>query len=258
MDKNSPNQTALEKTAPKVSAASPFDDSYYARQYRSQSPWRKRGDRPVEFMTLIRIFRKEYSGASRILDIGCGEGHFICRARRWFDVAVGMDISEEGTRLTAAKSRGAAVRGDALNIPFASGCFDAVLALDLIEHLLAPEQFLREVHRVLRPGGVFIYSTPNPASWGARVKGNRWHGARDATHISIASIREWRGRTNTSGFQIIRDGTDVPWDVPYFATVPTWFQRLVLIGTKYILNLFDVVFPWTFGENYYCVARRLG
>jgi 2-polyprenyl-3-methyl-5-hydroxy-6-metoxy-1,4-benzoquinol methylase len=50
-------------------------------------------------------------------------------------------------------------------LPFAEGEFDLVMALEIVEHLESPRAFLREVARVLRPGGTLILSTPNIVSW---------------------------------------------------------------------------------------------
>jgi SAM-dependent methyltransferase len=50
---------------------------------------------------------------------------------------------------------------DGQALPFKTGSFDAVISLETVEHLRRPEEFLAECKRVLRPGGLFICSTPN-------------------------------------------------------------------------------------------------
>src|SRR4029453_16107982 len=66
-----------------------------------------------------------------------------------------------GTRLAAEKgiARAAFVRGDATFLPFAAGSFDLVFSHSVIEHVTSAEEYLRECHRVLRPGGVLYLST---------------------------------------------------------------------------------------------------
>src|SRR5690606_30810586 len=58
--------------------------------------------------------------------------------------------------------------GDVARLPFASACFDVVSANMVAEHLADPAAALREVHRVLAPGGCALIHTPNlssPATW---------------------------------------------------------------------------------------------
>src|SRR4029453_15018209 len=66
-----------------------------------------------------------------------------------------------GTRLAAEKgiARAAFVRGDATFLPFAAGSFDLVFSHSVIEHVTSAEAYLKECHRVLRPGGVLYLST---------------------------------------------------------------------------------------------------
>jgi len=58
---------------------------------------------------------------------------------------------------------------DTEDFPFEDNFFDAVIALELIEHLYDPDHFLEEVYRVLKPSGYFILSTPNLASIHNRI-----------------------------------------------------------------------------------------
>ena len=55
----------------------------------------------------------------------------------------------------------AIVYGDMTQSPFSDDSFDCVLAVEVLEHIARDETFLDEVHRVLKPGGIFLMSTPN-------------------------------------------------------------------------------------------------
>ncbi|TDC63004.1 class I SAM-dependent methyltransferase [Actinomadura sp. GC306] len=95
------------------------------------------------------------AGASRVLDVGCGEGALTAA----FDGGppfplVGLDAS--GTLLRAHP--GPRVQGDARRLPFRDGTFDAVVAVNMLHHLPDPTAALREAHRVLAPGGVLLAS----------------------------------------------------------------------------------------------------
>lgn len=95
----------------------------------------------------------------RILDIGCGPGNTLHRLTGWGTV-YGMDFSLDA--LAFARERGAArvLSGDAMALPVASESIDCVLALDNLEHVEDDEQALREIRRILRPGGAFLFTVP--------------------------------------------------------------------------------------------------
>ncbi len=95
-----------------------------------------------------------------VLELGCGPGYFspaIARRLRRGHLVL-FDIQAEMLRLARARSRVApaslsAVRGDALQLPFAAASFDVVILVAVIGETGDPAACLRETHRVLRPGG---------------------------------------------------------------------------------------------------------
>jgi len=107
---------------------------------------------------------RHFAGGDLVVDLGCGDGAWIGAIRSRYRRAVGIDI---GT--SALTSRGGAVEGwefiqrdlDEGALPFPDGCADAVLANQVIEHVANPLHFVAEACRILRPGGVFVATTPN-------------------------------------------------------------------------------------------------
>lgn len=93
-------------------------------------------------------------GATRVLDVGCGEGA-LSTAVAGAEWVVGLDGS--ATMLDAAPPP--AVRADATSLPFTNSVFDAVVAVNVYDHLPDPRPALRAAHRVLRSGGVLVAGT---------------------------------------------------------------------------------------------------
>jgi SAM-dependent methyltransferase len=94
----------------------------------------------------------------RVLDIGCGTKPY----RRLFPGATHYYGTETQRTFTPGSQADVTAFGEAL--PFRTGVFDAVICTEVLEHVPEPGDFLREVVRVMRPGGVLLLTTPQ--TWG--------------------------------------------------------------------------------------------
>jgi len=96
----------------------------------------------------------------QILDVGCGTGGML-KALRTFGGVTGMDTSHFAIDRARERS-GCRVEWGVLPepTPFEPGSFDVVTALDVIEHVDDDEEAVRTIHRVLRPGGLFVCTVP--------------------------------------------------------------------------------------------------
>jgi len=104
-------------------------------------------------------------GRKKILDIGCGDGSFIIKFKKYCEL-FGVDISSKANKI--AKEAGVdAYKVDVSceKLPFEDESFDIVYMGDVIEHLLNPDFAINEVARVIKSNGFLVLSTPNLASW---------------------------------------------------------------------------------------------
>jgi cyclopropane fatty-acyl-phospholipid synthase-like methyltransferase len=149
---------------------------------------------------------------ARILDAPCGSGALAAAlAERGF-AAVGADLDTE-----AATILGPAFSKVNLNdsLPWKERTFDAVFSTEGIEHLENHFSFLREVCRILKPGGILLLTTPNITALRSRVRffGSGFFG-RDSRplneaarhplhHIGLATFPELRYELHVSGFRLV-------------------------------------------------------
>ena len=100
-------------------------------------------------------------GPQKILDIGCGTGETLTFMKKIFSKSKlqGIDYLPEAVKYTRGRGH-SALRADALHLPFAAAAFDAVLLLDVIEHIKNDSGVIKEAKRVLKPGGVIILTAP--------------------------------------------------------------------------------------------------
>lgn len=110
---------------------------------------------------------KEYSLLSpntKALDVGCGAGFLSNElSMAGLDVTA-IDLSEESLKVARAHDLSGRVlylSADAYQLPFANQSFDVVTAMDFLEHVDRPEDIIKEISRVLKPQGLFIYHTFN-------------------------------------------------------------------------------------------------
>jgi SAM-dependent methyltransferase len=130
--------------------------------------WSESGFNPVRPVNarLHNVLARHLPQRGELLDLGCGDGRTLGlwlrdRVSRY----IGVDVSE--TAVARARSLGLDARTiqDASVLPFDDASFDAVVSIEVLEHLFAPHEAAAEVHRVLQPGGVFVATVPNVAYW---------------------------------------------------------------------------------------------
>jgi SAM-dependent methyltransferase len=132
-------------------------------------------------------------GGKRVLDLGCRSGaltrHFLEG-----NSVVGLDVDAAALEKAAALGIEPVQANVEEPLPFADASFDVVVAGELFEHLQFPDALVREIRRVLRPGGMLAGSVPNAFRVQSRLRFLRGRAPEDdPTHLrmfSPAALRE--------------------------------------------------------------------
>jgi SAM-dependent methyltransferase len=144
----------------------------------------------------------------KILDVGCGLGEVLAALIDDY-TCFGVDFAETNVRRARRRlGAGATItQGSAFAIPFENGSMDAVMCLEVLEHLSDDRAALVELVRVLRPGGILIIAVPYTYYWPAylRLMGHYRHYTRDSLSELLGSV----------GCQV----------VDYLPNYPRWHQR---------------------------------
>jgi 2-polyprenyl-3-methyl-5-hydroxy-6-metoxy-1,4-benzoquinol methylase len=129
----------------------------------------------------------ESLGQGRILDVGCFDGGFLAYLGENYQRS-GIEIYPEAVR--RAEEKGIRVIGrDFSNLEKLDEEYDAVVTMDVIEHVLNPHFFLRSLAVAARPGGLIIISTGNTDALSWKIMGSRYWYCTIAEHISFINPR---------------------------------------------------------------------
>lgn len=110
------------------------------------------------------LLARELVRGRDVLDVACGEGYGSALLSQTAKSVVGVDVSADTVKHARESYVSANLQyleGDACQIPVPDNSVDAVVSFETLEHFTQQEQFLLEIRRVLRPGGLLLISTPD-------------------------------------------------------------------------------------------------
>ncbi|MDA1196662.1 MAG: class I SAM-dependent methyltransferase [Nanoarchaeota archaeon] len=215
--------------------------SYHESKYDQYSVERPQATYLEKVFSLIRTLSSKKK-ISKALDIGCTDGGFAARLKKAFGFDMyGLDMAEGS--IASCKEKG--VKGIVHNLeqpmPIEDDTFDLITLCEVIEHIFDTDFLLSEIKRILKPGGVFIITTPNIASLTNRLTmligkypTSAEYRASGSGHIRIYTFSALINQMKEHGF-LIKQVTSPNFPFP-IRTVPVpAFMKKILI------NLGDVV-----------------
>jgi len=107
-----------------------------------------------------KLLPKSIAG-KRLLDAGCGTGHFSQQAVKKGARVTSMDIGENLLEKVSEKCNSERVVGSVLDMQFEDNYFDFIISSEVIEHTNAPYKAIGELYRVLKPNGILALTVPN-------------------------------------------------------------------------------------------------
>ena len=117
----------------------------------------------LEVPSTLSLLKDTGIKGKKVLDLGCGTGIYTKIMKRYGAEVSGLDISQKMLDIAKREVKGVEFRqGSAYNLPYRRGTFDVVLSALVIEHLTNTGKVLKEVNKVLKKDGVFIFSLHNP------------------------------------------------------------------------------------------------
>jgi SAM-dependent methyltransferase len=173
-----------------------FPTYVYAHgKFRPRHEWKM-----LQLLDRLGPFQKN----NRMLDIGCSVPMFlkVARDKRGWDVQ-GVEVSDFAVKLSREQLQIPVFQGLLQDAGFADDSFDVVFSSHTIEHVEQPLQFVRDIKRVLRPGGALVTILPTQFTAPSYVFFRKWTGEVPPRHVSYFSKRTFEAMLQRAGFSVI-------------------------------------------------------
>ena len=149
----------------------------------------------------VRLIQK-YAIGPNLLDIGCAQGFFLYNASKAGYTTKGIEISQDAAEY-AIMEFGLDIEAKPFEeLRFPENHFDVVTLWQVLEHVPYPLTVLKEVHRILKPGGLLVASTPDIGGIPAKILRKRWWDIK-RLHINQFSTKTLTDILQNGGFENI-------------------------------------------------------
>lgn len=153
---------------------------------------KQKRDRKFHFNRFHKMVLKrlaKHAPGKKLLDIGCAAGFFLQDARDAGWEVTGIDIAKPALDFAKKELDLDVSYGRLVDKQYPDNSFDAITMFDLIEHLYTPLNELKEIHRILKPGGVVFIFTPNVSSIKQKILRGKWYAFKPREHNYYFSIK---------------------------------------------------------------------
>ena len=236
----------------------PYDQDYFSSGPYANVSFKRFSQYWWSNRYYARLARRHGPPQGRVLEVGCGLGHLLAWLAGRYQV-VGTDVNAwalEQARRDVPQGQFLQLSAEDMH-PLEDSSFQIVIAKHVIEHLAQPERALREFSRLLAPGGLLLFATPNLDSPMRERKKERWIGYQDPTHISLRPPAEWLAGLRAVGIQPRRVFSDGFWDAPYLPRVPAKLQKLLFGLPGGLQAVFGwSILPLQMGESLIVLADK--
>ncbi len=233
---------------------------FAAQSFTRKSGWLR--EKALQYGQKKRIrYVTHVKQGGKLLDIGCATGAFLksLKASRSFDPH-GVEINPLAAEL--ARTLGLDVRtGSLKEAAYSDNFFDVVTMWDVLEHLHDPTANLREIWRVLKPGGALIIRVPNGGSLDARLFSQTWAGLDPPRHLYVFTYTTLVNILENTGFSVadVRYNSDgypsfllsLRFSLQVSAAQTVWKERLLRILYHPISQIVSAPFFYLLGLSKY-------
>jgi|WetSurMetagenome_2_1015567.scaffolds.fasta_scaffold207137_1 2-polyprenyl-3-methyl-5-hydroxy-6-metoxy-1,4-benzoquinol methylase len=157
--------------------------------------------RLATFQRSLKLIERYSSPPGRLLDVGCASGFFVQAAGQAGWQAEGVEPSRWFANYGREKLGVTIFPGTLREAKFPDAAFKVITVWDVLEHVPDPLAELREIYRILEPGGVLLVNYPNAGSLLARLAGRNWWFYL-SVHLYYFTPRTIAGMLNRAGFEV--------------------------------------------------------
>ena len=133
------------------------------------------------FKSLLRNLQRRGATGGDLLEVGCGYGYLLDEARSYFRQRVGTEFSAQAA--SQARATGAEVFLGGIDQVPSDQRFDCALAIQVIEHIYEPVEFMRELVARVNPGGHVVLATPDIGGALRKLMGRSWPSFKVPEHV---------------------------------------------------------------------------
>jgi len=137
----------------------------------------------------------------RLLDVGAANGFFLTICSDEGIEAEGVEISQEA--VDWAEKLGRKVTCSTIEDFKTDQRYEVVSALDVLEHISEPIEFIQTVRKLLTEGGIFLVNVPYEGSFSAKLSGKKWHALLPPEHWFYFNKKSLRQILEVNGFEVV-------------------------------------------------------